>query len=73
VLLVLSKRRGGQKMLRQLGGVTIVIVVARLLLVDMASIETIWRVLLFFVIGAVFLYAGYRLQPAKTARAANNS
>ena len=73
LLLVLSKRRGGEKMLRQLGGVTIVIVVARLLLVDMASIETIWRVLLFFVIGAVFLYAGYRLQPGKAARPANNS
>lgn len=64
-LLVLSRRRGGERMLRQLGGVTIVIVVARLLLVDMASVETIWRVLLFFVIGAVFLYAGYRLQPAR--------
>jgi uncharacterized membrane protein len=66
-LLVLSRRRGGERMLRQLGGVTIVIVVARLLLVDMASVETIWRVLLFFVIGAVFLYAGYRLQPATEA------
>ena len=67
LLLVLSKRRGGQKMLRQLGGVTIVIVVASLLLVDMASIETIWRVLLFFVIGAVFLYTGYRLNTQRAA------
>jgi uncharacterized membrane protein len=52
-----------------MGGVTVVIVVARLLLIDMASVETIWRVLLFLVIGAVFLYAGYRLQPPKSATA----
>jgi hypothetical protein len=69
VLLVASRRRGGERLLRQMGGVTIVIVVARLLLVDMASVETIWRVLLFLVCGAVFLYAGYRLQPTKSAAA----
>ena len=38
------------------------IVVARLLLVDLSSVETIWRVLLFLVCGAVFLYTGYRMQ-----------
>jgi len=36
-----------------------------LLLVDMASVETIWRVLLFLACGAVFLFAGYRLQPSR--------
>jgi hypothetical protein len=70
VLLVMSKRRGGQKLLRQIGGVTILLVVARLLFVDLASVETIWRVLLFLVCGAVFLYTGYKLQPARAARAA---
>jgi hypothetical protein len=69
LLLIMSRRRGGERLLRQMGGVTMVIVVARLLLVDMASVETIWRVLLFLVCGAVFLYAGYRLQPPRTAAA----
>jgi len=64
-LLLVSKQRGGDRLLRQLGGVTMVIVVARLLLVDMASVETIWRVLLFLACGAVFLFAGYRLQPSR--------
>ena len=67
MLLVLSKRRGGERLLRQLGGVTMLTVVARLLLVDMASVEAIWRVLLFLAIGAVFLYAGYKLQLARDA------
>jgi uncharacterized membrane protein len=65
VLLVMSKRRGGERLLRQLGGVTMIIVVARLFFVDLASVETIWRVLLFLVVGAVFLYAGYRLNSHK--------
>src|SRR4051812_331796 len=69
-LLVMSKRRGGQKLLRQIGGVTILLVVARLLFVYRASVETIWRVLLLLVCGAVFLYTGYKLQPARAARAA---
>ena len=63
VLLVLSRREGGNPMLRQLGGATMLVVVARLLLVDLSSVETIWRVLLFLVIGALFLYTGQRLQP----------
>jgi len=65
VLLVMSKRRENQRMLRQLGGVTILIVVARLLFVDMASVETVWRVLLFLLCGGLFLYTGYRLQLAR--------
>ena len=67
VLLISSRRTGGDRLLLQLGGATMVIVVARLLLVDMASVETIWRVLLFLVIGGVFLYAGYRLQHSQAA------
>ena len=64
VLLIVSRRSGGQRLMRQLGGVTMVLVVARLLLVDLATVETIWRVLLFLICGVVFLYTGYRLQPA---------
>jgi hypothetical protein len=67
VLLVLSRRPGSNPILRPLGGATMLVVVARLLLVDLSSVETIWRVLLFLVCGAVFLYTGYRMQPRPTA------
>jgi hypothetical protein len=63
VLLVLSRRPGANPFLRHLGAATMLLVVARLLLVDLSSVETIWRVLLFLVCGAVFLYTGYRMQP----------
>jgi hypothetical protein len=43
--------------------------VARLLVVDLSSVETIWRVLLFLLCGALFLYTGYRMQPRSTAKA----
>ena len=66
VLLILSRREGARPLLKYLGGVTMLIVVGRLLLVDLSSVEAIWRVLLFLVIGAVFLYTGYRMQPRKT-------
>jgi len=62
VLLILSRREGARPLLRYLGGVTMLIVVARLLLVDLSSVETIWRVLLFLVCGAVFLYTGFRME-----------
>jgi hypothetical protein len=67
VLLVLSRRPGSNPLLRHLGGATMLVVVARLLLVDLSSVETIWRVLLFLVCGALFLYTGYRMQPRSTA------
>lgn len=63
VLLILSRREGAHSLTRYLGGATMLIVVGRLLLVDFSSLETIWRVLLFLVCGAVFLYTGYRMQP----------
>ncbi len=66
-LLVLSRRPGSNPLLKHLGGVTMLIVVARLLLVDLSSVETIWRVLVFLVCGAVFLYTGYRMQPRAAA------
>jgi hypothetical protein len=66
-LLVLSKKQRAERVLRQLGGATMVIVVARLFFVDMASVEAVWRVLLFLAIGALFLYAGYRLNTQKAA------
>jgi hypothetical protein len=66
-LLILSQREKPRPMLKYLGGVTMVIVVARLLFVDLASVETIWRILLFLVCGAVFLYTAYQMQPARGA------
>jgi hypothetical protein len=45
-----------------------VIVVIRLLVVDLASVETIWRVLLFLVIGALFLYTANRMRPENGSR-----
>jgi uncharacterized membrane protein len=63
LLLILSRREGTHSVLRYLGGATMLIVVGRLLLVDLSSVETIWRVLLFLVCGGVFLYTGYRMQP----------
>lgn len=70
VLLVMSRRRGGEPLLRQLGGITMLIVVVRLFFVDLDSVETVWRVLLFLIIGGVFLYAAYRLQPARASESA---
>lgn len=67
VLLILSRREGAHSVFRYLGGVTMLIVAARLLLVDLSSVETIWRVLLFLVCGALFLYTGYRMQPTGVA------
>jgi hypothetical protein len=62
VLLILSRRPASNPLLRHLGAATMLIVVVRLLLVDLSSVETIWRVLLFLVCGSVFLYTGYRMQ-----------
>ena len=62
VILVMSRRPGSNPLLRRLGAATILLVVARLLLVDLSTVETIWRVLLFLALGAVFLYTGYRMQ-----------
>jgi hypothetical protein len=62
VLLILSRRPGSNPLLRHFGAATMLIVVVRLLLVDLSSVEAIWRVLLFLVCGSVFLYTGYRMQ-----------
>jgi uncharacterized membrane protein len=67
-LLILSRRGSGRRLMRQLGGVTMVLVVGRLLLVDLATVETIWRVMLFLLCGVVFLYTGYRLQPVRVSQ-----
>lgn len=65
VILILSRRDGAHVLLKYLGAVTMLIVVGRLLLVDLSRVEPIWRVLLFIVVGALFLYTGYRMRPQR--------
>lgn len=61
-LLVLARRRADARALRRLGGFTLVVVVARLLMVDLAGVATIWKVLLFLGCGALFLFTSHVLQ-----------
>ncbi|MDO8501054.1 MAG: DUF2339 domain-containing protein [Gemmatimonadaceae bacterium] len=61
-MLVASMRTSNPAVLRRLGGFTLVVVVARLFMLDLAGVETIWRVLLFLVCGALFLLTSYLLQ-----------
>jgi len=70
-LLIMSGRPRINPLVRHLGGVTMLVVVARLLLIDLSSVGTIWRVLLFLVCGAVFLYTGYRIQPRPARKSAS--
>jgi uncharacterized membrane protein len=64
-LLIASREGEGRKFLLRLGGLTMVIVVGRLIIVDMSSVETIWRVLLFLACGIAFVGASYRMQPGR--------
>jgi uncharacterized membrane protein len=61
-LLILARGRTEGQALRRLGGLTLVVVVARLFMFDLARVETIWRVLLFLGCGALFLFTSHRLQ-----------
>lgn len=65
-LLVSGRARAEAATLRKLGGATLVLVVARLFIVDLAGVETIWRVLLFMGCGALFLFTSHRLQRVPT-------
>jgi len=65
LLLVASRRASDPDVLRKLGGGTMLVVAGRLFLVDLAEVETIWRVMVFLVCGLLFLYTSYRLQPPR--------
>ena len=71
-LLVASRKFSHGPWLRRLGSVTLVVVVARLLMVDMAGVETIWRVLLFLGVGGLFLFASHRMQKSDPAAPASS-
>ncbi len=60
-LLFLS-RKSEDKVQRGVGGATLALVVFRLFFVDLAGVDTIWRVFLFLGIGALFLFTSRQLQ-----------
>ena len=60
--LIIGSGRGDARTIRRLGGFTLIVVVARLFMIDLAGVETIWRVLLFLLCGALFLFTSHRLQ-----------
>jgi uncharacterized membrane protein len=53
--------RTGDGVVRTAGLVTLVIVLAKLLTVDLAAVDTLWRVGLFLVVGLGLLRLGYLL------------
>jgi len=63
-LLISGRARKEDAMIRKIGGITLAIVVFRLFMIDLAGVETIWRVLLFMGVGALFLFTSHRLQRA---------
>jgi len=71
-LLIASRHSASGGWLRRLGSITLVVVVARLLMVDMAGVETIWRVLLFLGVGGLFLFASHRMQKTNPAARASS-
>jgi uncharacterized membrane protein len=73
VLLIASREGEGRKFLLRLGGLTMVIVVGRLIIVDMSSVETIWRVLLFLACGVGFVATSYRMQPGRAIPSAGSN
>jgi uncharacterized membrane protein len=64
-LLLFMSRKENSKILRTVGGATLALVVLRLFFVDMRGVDTIWRVLLFLGIGALFLFTSRQLQAAR--------
>lgn len=64
MLLVVSRQSSDRTLLLRLGALTMLVVVGRLIMIDMSSVETIWRVLLFLACGVAFVGVSYRLQSA---------
>ncbi len=60
--LLMQSRSREHRIMRRTGGATIALVVARLMLVDLAGVDTIWRVVLFLGCGALFLFTSYQMQ-----------
>jgi uncharacterized membrane protein len=64
-LLISGRARKEDAAVRKIGGITLALVVFRLFMIDLAGVETIWRVLLFMGCGALFLFTSHRLQRAE--------
>jgi hypothetical protein len=65
-------RKEDSKLLRAVGGATLALVMFRLFVVDMNGVDTIWRVLLFLGIGALFLFTSRQLQSGRRQAASEN-
>ncbi len=61
LLIVLGLVRFG-KQVRMAGLLTMLVVVVKLFLVDLAQLQAIWRILLFMGFGSVLLLVGYLIQ-----------
>lgn len=71
VLLVLSMR-AGSALLERTAVATLLLVTAKLFLVDLAALEAIWRVMLFVGIGGAFLFLSYALQTWRRSQPAED-
>ncbi len=66
--MLFMSRKDDNRMLRAVGGGTLALVMFRLFVVDMSGVDTIWRVILFLGIGALFLFTSRQLQVGKPAK-----
>ena len=71
--LIFMSRKEDNKILRVVGGATLGLVMLRLFFVDMNGVDTIWRVLLFLGIGALFLFTSRQLQLGRKQAPAESS
>lgn len=62
VVLVVAGLQWGRPLLRQLGFITLFLVVGKLFLVDLVWVDALWRILLFLGFGGAFLILSYYLQ-----------
>jgi len=62
VILLITGLRMNSTQLRNVAMATLLVVVGKLFLVDLAELETIWRVLLFLGFGGLFLFLSYYFQ-----------
>jgi len=67
--LLVSGLRSGVELLQKTALATLVLLVAKLFVVDLAALEAIWRVLLFLGLGSLFLVISYLLQGTWEAQA----
>ena len=58
-LLLIFGLRLNKDELRKISIATLLLVVGKLFLIDLANLETIWRILLFFAFGGLFLFLSY--------------